>query len=131
MRPIPPDSSPTFIGDWEAGNDRKTYTVDDYANSSVAQGQVASRMVYRAALDGDETGWGQIGRSPSDQLTRMRITGDPCPYFGLVEGFGNDRMTNTIPAFRSLIYDAASIEINYRIWMTASEGFYSRQEASD
>jgi hypothetical protein len=121
MQAIPPISSPALIRDWDPSADGHAYTSDDTSIPSAAGGQFAVAIVERAASSA--SGWSQISQSRSDQVTPLRGNLAPCPLFGLVDGHDREYVP-VISAVQSLLYGVTQIEVDSRVWMTVSGGFY-------
>lgn len=120
VQPIAPLSDAEFIRDWEEGSDTVPYTSDDDVVLSSAASQFASLFAERASTD---AGWAYVERSPSDGISPMRTLLAPSSLFGLVEG----RDTETVPlmpAVRTLLYDAESVRVESKVWMTFCGGLY-------
>ena len=120
VQPLAPLSSPDFLKDWAPGNDAVPYTSDDRAVPSGAASQFEVLFVEHASTP---AGWTQVVRSPSDRLTLLRSSMAPSSYFGLVEGSDGETVP-LLPAVRSLLYNAGSVRVESKVWMTFCGGLY-------
>ncbi|MBL7077046.1 MAG: hypothetical protein ISS31_06215 [Kiritimatiellae bacterium] len=113
-------SDAEYIEDWDAGNDDRRHTRDDYAASGDSFA-FNGAIVEMSSPDSD--GWTIIEQAPGDQLSMLRSAPNPAQVFGLVEGTAEEDVP-LLPAVQSLLYDADSIEIESRVWMTWTRGIY-------
>jgi len=112
--------NPAFIRDWEEGGDEKSYTRDDEFTDGDS-GRFRSAVVGRAGST--ESDWATLGRVPNNRVSLMAGGQEPSEAFGLVRGH-ESVTTNLVPAVRSLLYRADSIEIESEVWMTWTTGIY-------
>lgn len=108
-----------FISSWQAGPDRKEYTRDDEFTVGDVPG-FQSTIVLRAVSDPSE--WDIMAAFPRNDVSALRGAG-VSPIFGLVKGESSQTF-DVLPAFRKLIYDARTITIRARVWMTRTRGIY-------
>ncbi len=120
VQPIAPLSDAEFIRDWEEGSDTVPYTSDDDVVLSSAAAQFANLFAERASTD---AGWAYVEMSPSDQISPMRSLLAPSTLFGLVEGHDTETVP-LLPAVRTLLYDAESVRVESKVWMTFCGGLY-------
>jgi len=111
---------PDYIRDWEAGEDASRHTRDDEAETGNAAGFRAT-IVERAGRD--DADWAVIGSVPNQGLTTLRQSDSPDSWFGLVEGHREESVV-LLPAVRSLLYRAESIDVEATVWMTRTGGMY-------
>jgi hypothetical protein len=117
----PPVSTPSFIQDWQAGNDGADYSADDRAVLSSGAGTFAAVVVDQASDTGD--GWTSIGMSQSDRLTPLRAGVGTAFQLGLVSGYRQE----TVPlmsAVQSLLFNASSIRVESEVYMAWCDGIY-------
>lgn len=120
VQPAAALSDPEFIKDWENGYDMVPYTVDDEVIESAAESSFRNLFVERAA---PSTGWDFVEQSPSDRISTMRTLLSPATQFGLVDGSAAETVA-LMPAVRSLLYDAESITLRSKVYMTFCGGLY-------
>jgi len=102
------------------GDDERRHTRDDYTTSGDTLG-FDGAIVGASSPDND--GWHIIQQAPGDQLSMLHGTPNPSQLFGLVEGQAEEDVP-LLPAVRSLLYDADSIDVESRVWMTWTRGIY-------
>jgi hypothetical protein len=113
-------SDAEFIEDWDTGDDERRHTRDDSAAAGDSFGFNAAIV---EASSPDEDGWTTIEEAPGDYLSMLRGAPNPAQLFGLVEGRAEEDVS-LLPAVRSLLYDADSVEVESRVWMTWTRGIY-------
>ncbi len=112
--------SAEYIRDWETGADTKRYTRDDEFTGG-SQGAFVGTIVDKAGrAQGD---WDIIARTPHQGMTELRSGAQPSETFGLVRGRAT-RDVQLLPAVRSLLYRADSIDVESEVWMTWCTGIY-------
>ncbi len=105
-----------YIQEWDAGPDSSRYSRDDVlvpGNSSI----VADRLAAPAQPGLLET------YLPGNAVSAIAESAAPAVDFGLVSGYAAYR-TNLLGAIRALVYDAETIEVEARVWMTWTRGLY-------
>lgn len=103
-----------YIHDWDPGADSKRYTVDDETTSGDA-GRFTSDVVDYAG--GDPAGWSVLDASSNAALPSLRGAVNPAALFGLIRH--RERQSfDVLPAVRSLLYRADTIDLEYDVWMT-------------
>lgn len=120
VMPIAPLSDPEFIRDWDPGTDTVPYSSDDEVVPSGAESMFETLFIERASTD---SGWDFVAMSPSDKVTPLRTSLAPSAGFGMVEGSHTETVP-LMPAVRSLLYDAPSVRVESRVWMTFCGGLY-------
>jgi len=113
-------SDAEFIEDWDMGDDERRHTRDDRTGDGDSFG--FNRAIVEASSP-DSEGWQIIQQAPGDQISMLRGTPNPAQVFGLVEGKAEEDVS-LLPAVRSLLYNADSIEVESRVWMTWTRGIY-------
>jgi hypothetical protein len=113
-------SDAEYIEDWETGNDERRHTRDDLTTSGDT---FPFELQIVAPTSPDEAGWDIIEQAPGDQFSMLLGAFNPAPLFGIVEGEADEEVP-LLPAVQSLLYDAESIEVESRVWMTWTRGIY-------
>ena len=108
-----------FIKHWDEGPDRKAYTRDDDFSTGDMPG-FRNSIVDRTSPD--ESGWDIMSAIPRNDIATLRESA-VSPVFGLVQGEAS-RSFEILPAFRKLIYNAETITVKARVWMTRTRGIY-------
>ncbi len=114
-------SDADYIRDWHEGGDGRRLSRDDFSDTGDAaafQGLVVDQTVADA-------GWDILNAAPNNRISRLR--GDPMVVssFGLVKGRATESARlDMLPAFRHLIYQADSIDVEATAWMTLCKGLY-------
>ena len=113
-------SGAATIRDWDSGSDGLRHTRDD--RSTGGDASRFSRDIVQPASP-DPAGWAIIESAPGDQLSPLLDQHNPAALFGLIEATESETVP-LLPAVRSLLYDADSIEVESRVWMTWTKGIY-------
>ena len=113
-------SDADYISDWDPGADERRHTHDDSASSG-SPGAFSDDIVQYSSPD--SAGWTIIQQAAGDRLSPLLGQPNPAALFGLVEGEAHANV-ELLPAVKSLIYHADSIEVESRVWMTWTRGIY-------
>lgn len=113
-------SDADYIKDWSPGPDGKRHTRDDTHTTGNA-GAFSDRIVGQSVADGSE--WDVLQRAPGDAVSPLFGQPNPSALFGLVSA-GDRETVPVLPAVRSLLYRADSIEVESEVWMTWTRGIY-------
>ena len=113
-------SDADYIADWDAGDDGRRHTYDDSASGGSPM-SFSDDIVQSSSPDG--AGWSIIQQAAGDRLSPLLGQPNPAALFGLVEGEANATV-ELLPAVKSLLYNADSIEVESRAWMTWTKGIY-------
>ena len=111
---------PDYIRDWEEGEDSSRHTRDDEMETSSPAGFQATIVERAGRDDGD---WSVIDSVPNQGLTTLRESNTPDSWFGLVRGH-DEKSIAVLPAVRSLLYRADSIDVEATVWMARTGGLY-------
>jgi len=109
-----------YIGETEAGADAKPYTKDD----EFADGDASA--YYRDILDplaAEPTDWNTLEEIPGNGFSGLRASASPMQSFGLLRG-KDEEVVPLLPAVRSLLYRADSIQMEETVWMPWTKGVY-------
>jgi hypothetical protein len=119
MLEVIPLAAPDYIQDWDPGPDGKRLTRDDLPilGDDMAFDDV---IVEKAAADDDA--WAILS-TVSNSIPALRDHLDPVAVFGLVHGEESETVP-LLPAVRSLLYQADSIDVRADVWMTRARGIY-------
>ncbi len=109
-----------YIEAWETGEDGRRHTRDD---TTTPGDTLAFDLQVVSATSPDEAGWQVIEQAPGDRLSMLRGAYNPAPLFGIIEGTAHEEVP-LLPAVRSLLYDAESVDVESRVWMTWTRGIY-------
>ncbi len=109
-----------YIKDWEAGADGKRYTRDDDFTGG-SRGAFVGTIVDKAGRSQED--WDIITRTPHKGMAELRSGAEPTETFGLLHGEAR-RDVVLLPAVRSLLYRADSIDVESEAWMTWCTGIY-------
>ena len=117
-----PTPGPYYIQDWREAADNVAYSRDDQPTAITADG-VSSGLVAHAR-PADLAAW-----VPGNAVSAMQEPSAVLPGFWLVHGVSPTRTvridsTNSIPAFRHLLYASDSIQLHGDVWMTWTKGIY-------
>lgn len=114
-----PFASPDYIAAVTVGADGEAYTRDDqHTGASVPDFQ--SRLIDYSHPD-------PLGEQrPGNSFTTMSSEELPYLMFGLVEGAPGATTVSltTMPVVRQLLYDAESVDIKGKAWLTWMTGIY-------
>jgi hypothetical protein len=108
-----------YLDTWDTGPDGRPHTRDDVPVFAVASA-FQDTVVERSASAED---WELLESIPENRVQRLRQNADPVQFFGLVRGY-DSRTVSLVPAARSLIYNAESIEIEAEAWIPLLRGIY-------
>ena len=115
-------SDAEYIGDWYEGDDQRRLSRDDEndtGDTTAFQSLVVDKSVN------DAGGWDVIDGVPNNRISRLRSDPMVISSFGLVKGRATDSAKlDMLPAFRHLVYEADSIEVEATAWMTLCKGVY-------
>ena len=115
-------SDAKYIGDWYEGDDQRRLSRDDEndtGDTTAFQSLVVDKSVN------DAGGWDVIDGVPNNRISRLRSDPMVISSFGLVKGRATDSAKlDMLPAFRHLVYEADSIEVEATAWMTLCKGVY-------
>jgi hypothetical protein len=109
----------SYLDTWDTGPDGRPHTRDDVPVFAVASA-FQDTVVERSASAED---WELLESIPENRVQRLRQNADPVQFFGLVQGY-DSRTVALLPAARSLIYNAESIEIEAEAWIPLLRGIY-------
>lgn len=112
--------SAEYIRDWEPGDDEKRYTRDDSFTDG-SRGAFVGTIVDKAGRAQND--WDIIARTANKGVSELRAGSEPTETFGLVRGY-ESRDVELLPAVRSLLYRAHSIDVESEVWMTWCTGIY-------
>ena len=119
-------TAPDYIKDWQTGADKKHYTADD-TSTPADPNQFETAIINHAAVD--SSGWTLIDSVPQNDNENMISTihkdGTPQDDLGFVQGTGSTNV-DLLPVIQDLVYNAKSITINSKVWMTSTKGFYGQ-----
>jgi hypothetical protein len=113
-------NSPTYISEVDSGSDWKQYTEDDIkisAGSFSLQNDIVDKTVVNSS------DWDIIGSAPRNSFNQIQNVISPVDAYGLVSGKSSKSVTLSA-AFRSLILDKDSIDIDVEVWMTHTDDIY-------
>ncbi len=113
-------NSPDYISEVDSGADRKKYTEDDIkitASSLSLQRDIVERTVANSS------DWDIIGASPRSSFNYIKNVVSPVDAYGLVSGASRKSVTLS-EAFKSLIWNKDSIDIDVEVWMTHTDDIY-------
>jgi hypothetical protein len=113
-------SDADYISDWDPGADGRRHTYDDSASGGSPWSFSDDIVQYSSP---DSAGWTIIQQAAGDHLSPLLGQPNPAALFGLVEGEAHATV-ELLPAVKSLLYDADSIEVESRVWMTWTKGIY-------
>ncbi len=111
---------PNYIREVTVGNDGRTFSHDD--DYTLASAQDFSRTIVDKSA-ADPTDWHLLDAMPSRAFSDLRQSATPAELFGLVEGSASESV-DVIPAVRSLLYRADSIDVEARVWVPRTGDFY-------
>jgi len=110
----------TYIGATEVGPDSKPYTKDDVFVNGDASAYCRDILDPLAAESAD---WNTLDEIPANPFTQLRGTQNPMQSFGLLRGQDGEPVP-LLPAVRSLLYRADSIQMEETVWMPWTKGVY-------
>jgi len=113
-------SGADYISDWDSGADGLRHTIDDSASDGDPV-PFSTDIVQSSSPNG--AGWSIIQQAAGDHLSPLLGQPNPAALFGLVEGEAQANV-ELLPAVKSLLYDADSIDVESRVWMTWTKGIY-------
>jgi hypothetical protein len=113
-------SDADYIRDWDSGSDGRRHTRDDSATGGDAF-RFSDTILQQSSPD--TAGWRIIAQAPGDRLSLLVGQPNPASLFGLIEAEEHETV-KLLPAVQSLLYDAESIEVESRVWMTWTKGIY-------
>ena len=113
-------SDADFISDWDAGDDGRRHTHDDSFSGGNPM-SFSDAIVQSSSPNG--AGWSIIQQAAGDQLSPLLGQPNPAALFGLVEGEAQANV-ELLPAVKSLLFDADSIQVESHVWMTWTKGIY-------
>jgi hypothetical protein len=113
-------SDAEYILDWDRGPDGLRHTRDDRSRPADAY-RFSDAIVRRSSPDPE--GWAIVRRLQSDPLSMLVDQPNPAALYGLIESDAREEVP-LLPAVRRLLYDAESIEVESRVWMTWTKGIY-------
>jgi hypothetical protein len=116
----PVSALPEYIDDIDVGQDGKSYSSDD-ARSSGDQSLFKNTIASKAA--GTASEWNIMDALPTSPFSQLNNAPAPVTAFGLLHGDA-EATVDTIPAVRSLLYDADQINVKCDVWMTWTRGIY-------
>ncbi len=111
---------PDYIAAVEVGPDGRSYSRDDthtMASAVDLDGIIVNRS---APAPGD---WDYLDAVPHNQIAVLHRSTVPVVEFGLIGTVAHETITN-LPAVRALLYDAETIEVEGKAWMTWTRGIY-------
>jgi hypothetical protein len=115
-----PVTIPDYVRDRFAGADTRRHSRDDtFDNANPAD--LDALITQRSAPD--NAGWGVLNSVPGNAVSGLSGHPDPVSVFGLLNGKETETL-EVIPAVRSLLYHADSIEVEGSAWMTWTKGIY-------
>ena len=113
-------SDPDYIQEWNVGPDGRHHSRDDTWTEANA-GEFNERIVDRAAADPE--GWSILGDVPNNPIGQLHGNWDAVAALGLVHGH-DERPVPLLPAVRSLLYRADSVDVECDVWLTWTKGIY-------
>jgi hypothetical protein len=114
--------NPDYIKDWQEGGDGRMLTRDDV---SVAgdPGSFQRTVVERTVQNPEE--WDIIDAVPENRMSALRGDAGVINSLGLVKGSAKKKaQLDMIPAFKHLVYNADSIDVESEVWMTSTKDVY-------
>jgi hypothetical protein len=111
---------PSYIHEVTAGNDGRTYSRDDA--HTLASAEDFSRTIVDKST-ADATDWHLLDAMPTRPFSDLRQSSTPAELFGLLEGTASETV-DVIPAVRSLLYRADSIDVEASVWIPRTGDFY-------
>jgi hypothetical protein len=113
-------NSPDYVSEVDSGSDWKKYTEDDIkitASSFSLQNDIVERSVVNSS------DWDIIGASPRSSFNYIKNVVSPVDAYGLVSGASRKSVTLS-EAFKNLIWNKDSIDIDVEVWMTHTDDIY-------
>jgi hypothetical protein len=115
-------SNPDYIRDWHEGGDDRRLSRDD--ESDTGDASAFHRQIIGSSVH-NESAWSLVDAAPYNELSRLRNDPFVATSFGLVKGTAKDSASlSTLPAFRRLVYDSDTIDVEATTWMTLCKGVY-------
>ena len=115
-----PLTMPDYMRDRFEGPDTRRHSRDDTfdnANPANFDGLITQQTAP------DQAGWDALNSVPGNAVSGLNGNPNPVAMFGLVRGQEEDQV-ELIPAVRSLLYHADSIDVEGKAWMTWTKGIY-------
>jgi hypothetical protein len=114
--------TPDYIKDWEEGADNRTLTRDDVSTRG-DPGAFQRTVVERSVQNQAE--WSIIDNIPDNRMSALHGDAGVVNSFGLVKGSAKKKVRlDIIPAFKHLVYDADTINVECEVWMTHTGEVY-------
>jgi hypothetical protein len=113
---------PTYILDWQAGEDEIRHTADDTMDTGLAGNTLQQAVVNRSTAQDDD--WRYVDEAKSDSIPVLHASTLPMSALGFIHAEAEETVT-LLPAMRDWIIGKETVTVGTELWfpLLQLEGF--------